>query len=144
MVFFRKYGKIQRISPAVDTRIPESDPAFVLLANGALNRLILDHLFYQTPLRRRDRPLRRENSARLKNSPPLHRRRGGERPGLKERGSEGGCLRPAILTGRNSIKTIFLRKYSIKRRIIPSVDTRDPLPDPTSVLLANGACTGLI
>ena len=49
MVFFRKYGKIQRIFPAVDTRIPDSDPAFVLLANGARNGLILDHLFYQAP-----------------------------------------------------------------------------------------------
>jgi hypothetical protein len=61
MVFLRKYGKIQRIFPAVDARIPESDPAFVLLANGALNGLILDHLFYQAPLRRRDLLLRREN-----------------------------------------------------------------------------------
>jgi hypothetical protein len=49
MVFLRKYGKIQRIFPAVDARIPESDPAFVLLANGARNGLILDHLFYQAP-----------------------------------------------------------------------------------------------
>jgi hypothetical protein len=39
---------------------------------------------------------------------------------------------------------VFLRKYGKIQRIFPAVDTRDPLPDPASVILANGARDGLI
>jgi hypothetical protein len=48
-VFLKKYGKIQRIFPAVDVEKQQADPPPVLLANGASNGLIFDHLFYQAP-----------------------------------------------------------------------------------------------
>lgn len=51
-VFFQKKGGKQGIIPAVDTRDPWSDPAFVLLANGVRTGSIWDHLFWESSISR--------------------------------------------------------------------------------------------